>query len=134
MSFPDSLLQPLFFIAALVNIFMGGAAALLPALPLRLLFGVESATTAPTLTFYHITFWLFVVVMGIGYYLVSRNPVQHLGIILIGALGKLSFAGAMVYAYSTGLATAWAFGAIAWDGGLGLLFGYILFERRESWL
>jgi hypothetical protein len=34
----------------------------------------------------------------------------------------------ILYAYFTGHATPLVFAAAAWDGGLGLLFGYILMK------
>jgi len=54
---------------------------------------------------YHYNFWLIVLMMGVGYYLVSRNLQQNWAVALIGAIGKLAIACSWTYLYCIGIGT-----------------------------
>ena len=43
--------------------------------------------------------------MGVGYYLLSRNPKQNWAIALIGAIGKMTIACSWTYLYYIGVGT-----------------------------
>ena len=46
--------------------------------------------------------WLTVFAFGVGYFLVSRNPSRHPGIVIAGGLGKLFFAVHVLLNYGSG--------------------------------
>ncbi len=48
--------------------------------------------------------WGTTLMFFIGYLLVAYNPVKHMGIVLIGGIGKLAFAIAELQLYQAGLA------------------------------
>jgi hypothetical protein len=47
-------------------------------------------TAPPSLFFFHATIW-FIVALGIGYFIVSRDINKNHGIVVLGVLTKISF-------------------------------------------
>ena len=76
----------MFTTAALFN-WMAGGAVVINAVWLFGLFGVTPLPTEPL--FLQLFAWL-VIVFGIGYFWVSRDPVANVPIIKLGMIGKLS--------------------------------------------
>ncbi|MFL5752218.1 MAG: hypothetical protein ACJ76F_02330 [Bacteroidia bacterium] len=68
----------------------------------------------------------FILVMGIGYWIVSLDPSRNKGLILVGIIGKLSTAFTWIIVFFMGYGTimllAGALGDLAWS----LLFCYYL--------
>ena len=62
---------------------------------------------------YHYNFWLVVLMMGIGYYLVSLNLRQNWAVVLLGVIGKLSIGFTWLYIWWKHKATLFlVFGAL----------------------
>ena len=82
----DRSIRTLFFTAALFNWLVG----LVLHLDAKLLFGLFGVTPIPTETLFVQLFAWLVIVFGVGYLWVSRDPVANLPLIKLGALGKAS--------------------------------------------
>ncbi|MHA2035115.1 MAG: hypothetical protein ACW972_07575 [Promethearchaeota archaeon] len=76
----------LFLIGAIYNLLIGGAFIALSPLgdSLSSIFGMQ---TPPSLVFMHGFFGL-VFIIGIGYYIVSRDIDNNHGVVILGAIGK----------------------------------------------
>lgn len=81
----------LFQVAAAWNIVAGIAAMVQPALFYRLAYAYDGPIDAIWLQM-HIGFWLLIVLLGVGYVLVGRDPEHNRGIVVLGAMGKTVFA------------------------------------------
>jgi apolipoprotein N-acyltransferase len=82
----EKLLKPLFLSAAIFNWAVGLALAF----EARLLFDLFRVTPAPSEPLFLQLFSWLVVVFGIGYFWVYRNPAGNVPIISLGILGKMS--------------------------------------------
>lgn len=78
---------------------------------------------------YHMMMWSFVLAMGFGYVIASRDPARQTGLMVAAAVGKLFAAGAWSEMLFSGLG-AWPLAAgIVWDGALGVLFSVFVAQR-----
>jgi hypothetical protein len=79
-----------------------------------------------------LTFWsnfgFAVVLIGGGYYLVSRDITQNRGLVWLGIFAKLFDVIVLTYRYATGIAKPLVLFPAAVDGGFTLLF--VLFLRK----
>lgn len=79
--------------------------------------------------------WGTTLVYVIGYSIVANNPLKHTGIVIVGGIGKIGFAIALLKFYFSGLAGPIVFVVIIGDFIFGLLFIYYffrLFKTKES--
>jgi hypothetical protein len=79
--------------------------------------------------------WGTTFVYFFGYLIVAHNPVKHVGIVIVGGIGKLGFAVKLLQLYVTGLASSLIFIVIVGDFIFLTLFAYYfvcLFKAKES--
>ena len=80
--------------------------------------------------------WLAVFVYGIGYLIVATKPSQHIGIVMIGLLGKLIFAINIFSRFSSGKFADMALMAASFDMIFVVLFGMFIYlywaKNRKS--
>ncbi len=93
-----------FLIAALWNLSGSVPGVLYPAEMYAREFG--SSLTDAVFTAIYRGVWGTSLVYGLGFLVVSSNPVQHWGIVLMGGLGKVLFAANLGYMYISGW-TSW---------------------------
>jgi hypothetical protein len=72
--------------------------------------------------------WITVLVFGIGFFIVALNPVKHIGIVIMGFLGKLLFASNVLIQYSSEKVSQMAMTAAVIDLVFVLLFGIFIFK------
>jgi len=72
--------------------------------------------------------WITVLVFGIGFFIVSLNPAKHIGIVIMGILGKLLFASNVLIQYSNENVSQMAMTAAVIDLIFVLLFGIFIFK------
>ena len=80
-----------------------------------------------TLYFFR-SLWITVFVFGIGFLIVALNPSKHLGIVIMGLLGKLFFASNVLFQYSHNKVSQMAMTAAFIDLIFVLLFGIFIFK------
>jgi hypothetical protein len=98
---PDSLYDPndgcsmrrtrLFEVAAAWNVVAGAGAVAQPALYYRLAYAYDGPIDAVWLQM-HVGFWFLIVLFGVGYARVGRDPKHNRGVLVLGVLGKTAFA------------------------------------------
>jgi hypothetical protein len=79
--------------------------------------------------------WGTTFVYFFGYLIVAHNPVKHVGIVIVGGIGKLGFAVKLLQLYIAGLASSLIFIVIVGDFIFLFLFAYYfvaLFKAKES--
>ena len=72
--------------------------------------------------------WITVLVFGIGFFIVALNPAKHIGIVIMGFLGKLLFAANVLIQYSNEKVSQIAMTAAVVDLVFVLLFGIFIFK------
>ena len=72
--------------------------------------------------------WITVLVFGIGFFIVALNPAKHIGIVIMGFLGKLLFASNVLIQYSNEKVSQMAMTAAVIDLVFVLLFGVFIFK------
>lgn len=72
--------------------------------------------------------WITVFVFGIGFLIVSLNPAKHIGVVIMGLLGKLFFAANVLFQYSNEKVSQMAMTAASIDLIFVLLFGVFIFK------
>ncbi len=108
-------------LTAVVNIVGGLVNLLLPGVHGQLVLGPEVVIEG-TMLRYHVMFWGFVVVMGLGYAMAARDPERHTALVLCGGLGKLLAVVVWTEMLVNGLGQAIMLPVIVFDGVLGGLF------------
>lgn len=76
--------------------------------------------------------WITVLVFGIGFFIVALNPAKHVGIVIMGLLGKLFFASNVLFQYSHEKVSQMAMTAAFIDLIFVLLFGIFIFKYYSS--
>ncbi len=70
--------------------------------------------------------WITVFVFGIGFFIVATNPAKHIGIVIMGLLGKLLFASNVLIQFSNEKVSQVAMTAALIDLIFVLLFGIFI--------
>ena len=112
----------LFIIAALWNLIGAGFGYFNTEYTFRGLFGRE--LTDPLFYEVYKGAWGTTLMFFMGYLLVAYNPIKHIGVALIGGIGKLSFAIAELQLYLSGLANAKILFIVVGDFLFCILFVY----------
>ncbi len=68
--------------------------------------------------------WGTTFVYFFGYLIVAHNPVKHVGIVIVGSIGKLGFANKLLQLYVAGIASPLVFIVIVGDAIFLVLFAY----------
>lgn len=84
-----------------------------------------------TLYFFR-SLWITVLVFGIGFFIVALNPTKHIGIVIMGLLGKLFFASNALFQYSNEKVSQMAMTAATIDLIFVLLFGIFIFKYYSN--
>lgn len=84
-----------------------------------------------TLYFFR-SLWITVLVFGIGFFIVALNPTKHIGIVIMGLLGKLFFASNVLFQYSNEKVSQMAMTAATIDLIFVLLFGIFIFKYYSN--
>ena len=84
-----------------------------------------------TLYFFR-SLWITVFVFGIGFLIVALNPAKHIGIVIMGLLGKLFFASNVLFQYSNEKVSQMAMTAASIDLIFVLLFGIFIFKYYSN--
>ncbi len=79
-----------FVVAALWNILSSVPASLWPEFNMKLFYGVLYGDDYAIML--NRSFWIVVLIFGIGYMIVSRAPEKNRGIVVMGILGKIAVA------------------------------------------
>ena len=118
---PTSLVATALKITTIVNCTVGITGVAAPTLSAQLLFDIDGPLEGHFLRIYLIV-WLFVGVMGLGYWFGAKDPRHQSGIILFGGVGKILFAGMCIECLFSGFGTMLLLLPIVFDGVLGVLF------------
>jgi hypothetical protein len=119
----------LFEAAAAWNLIAGVGAMAQPALFYRLAYAYDGPIDAVWLQM-HFGFWFLIVLFGIGYGMVGRDPEHNRGILVLGVVGKTGFALFWIAQF-----LAWRASALLALGAVGDLAFAVLFVqwlRREA--
>ena len=96
-------MRPLFVVAALYDIVLGAVFAL----GFRAIYA-RAGIELPNHDAYVQLPAAFIATFGLGFWLVSQDPARHRGIITLGVLMKLSFAGiVLVHRFTDGIPDMW---------------------------
>src|SRR4030042_2141959 len=109
----------LFFLAAGLWNWCGAVPAIFwPGLNLNLFYAITGLQDYPLnyyLVFLNRSFWIAVLVFGLGYLIIASDPGKHLGIVVMGIIGKVIVALAWYYLFAMGKATGFAVFAATGD-------------------
>ena len=124
-----------FLVSGLWN--LGGAipALVSPRLNIQLMYGLFP-TEESSLWFYlellNRGFWMAVLVFGIGYLIIATNPGKHLGIVVMGIIGKILVALVWYYLFAMGKAAGFAVFAATGDSLFTVFFVLYLVRGPRS--
>ncbi|UCD84282.1 MAG: hypothetical protein JSU92_13550 [Deltaproteobacteria bacterium] len=119
-----------FFVAAAWNLIGAVPALVSPRLNLRLFYAV--ITDNYITLFLNRGLWWAILVFGIGYLIIASDPGKHLGIVIMGIIGKTIVAGHWLYLFSIDRATALAVFAVLGDSIFTLFFLLYLIQGPRS--
>jgi hypothetical protein len=117
--------RKLILLLAAIGNFIGAVIALLfPAWFMEQFFRVppQAQGTFPYLPMYHYTFWAFVLIMGIGYWITAGTPEKNKAVIFIGGAGKLIASLFWIMLFAQGMGNWLMIGGGVFD----LCFGSVL--------
>jgi FtsH-binding integral membrane protein len=95
---------------------------------LEMFYGVTENSTI--LRFYHFNLWFFVLMLGVGYWIMGQDPIRNRVMALIGAFGKLFIMGSWIHLLSMNQAKPLILLAIAYDGFFGILMAIFYWKTR----
>ncbi len=95
------------------------------------MFYTEIATST-MLRFYHYNLWFFVLMLGVGYWLLGKEPIRNRGMALIGAFGKLFIAASWIHLLSINHAKPLIILAIIYDGFFGIVMAVFYWKTRNT--
>ena len=128
--------RTILLLVALGNIFGAIIAIAFPAWFMEQFFKVppQAAGTFPYLPMYHYTFWIFVLIMGVGYWMTAITPDKNKAVLFIGGAGKISAAIFWVMLFAQGFGNWFMITGGIYDGLLGivLLVLFLLSPSKES--
>lgn len=88
--------------------------------------------TSTMLRFYHYNLWAFVLVLGIGYWFLGKEPIRNRAMALIGAIGKFFIAGSWIHLLSINHAKPLILVAIAYDAFFGIVMAIFYWKTRNT--
>jgi hypothetical protein len=98
----------------------------------KLLYGFKTKIQYGVTTFILRTFYTHVLVFGLGYYIVSRDPSKNHGIVWMGMLAKIVFFFVAIPYFLKKKITALTFLLAFGDLVFGVLFGLFLMNTRNE--
>jgi hypothetical protein len=100
--------KPLFYIAAAYNIMAAAVALIAPRFHTASFFGPDTAFEGSVALLNTQAFWVSVLLFGLGYLMVARDPSKNHGIVLLAAVGKTYVFVIWAWHYAQGSMTAFA--------------------------
>jgi FtsH-binding integral membrane protein len=88
--------------------------------------------TSVLLRFYHYNLWAFVLMLGVGYWFLGKEPIRNRVVALIGAVGKLVIMGSWIHLLSANQAKPLILVAIAYDGFFGIVMAIFYWKTRNE--
>ncbi len=85
----------------------------------------------PLLRFYHYNFWVFVLLLGVAYWYLAKEPFRYRIIALIGGIGKLIVAASFLHLALNGHAKPLTLFGIAYDGFFGIVLLVFFFFAKD---
>jgi hypothetical protein len=122
-----------FLISALYNIIAAFNGMAFFEVMNKLFFGLKTKIQYGVTTFILRTFYTHVLVFGIGYYIVSRDPSRNRGIVWMGMLAKISFFFVAIPYFLKNKITAITFLLAFGDLVFGVFFGLFLRNTRNKY-
>lgn len=98
----------------------------------KMLYGFKTKIEYGVTTFILRTFYTHVLVFGMGYYIVSRDPSKNRGIVWMGMVAKIAFFFAAIPYFLKRKITALTFLLAFGDFVFGVLFGFFLRNTRSD--
>lgn len=95
---------------------------------LEMFYGMTDSNTM--LKFYHYNLWAFVLMLGVGYWFLGKEPIRNRVLALVGAVGKLFIVVGWIYLLSTNQAKPLVILAILYDGFFGIVMGIFYWQTR----
>jgi hypothetical protein len=95
------------------------------------IFFIETETNA-MLRFYHYNLWAFVLLLGVGYWFLAKEPIRNRVVALIGSIGKLFFAASCVHLLLINHAKPILIMAVIYDGFFGILMAIFYWKTRNE--
>ncbi len=86
--------------------------------------------TGTMLRFYHYNLWAFVLMLGVGYWFLGKEPIRNRALALVGAVGKLFIMFSWIYLLSLNYAKPAIIAAILYDGFFGIVMAIFYFKTR----
>ncbi|MCW3113432.1 MAG: hypothetical protein JWR18_1828 [Segetibacter sp.] len=114
-----------FLVAAIWNVGGGVLGIVSVTFSLKLFYNVTNYPADALFKFHYYNFWLFILFLGFGYYIVSRNVLQNYATALVGIFGKTVLAGFWLYYYLSGQATVMVI--VAGGGDMLFVLGFIMY-------
>lgn len=119
-----------FKVAAVYNFFAALFFLAFPGLGAELMLRGGTVTTFPAHMFYNIT-WAFVLIFGIGYYIVALDVDKNHGVVVIGIIGKLFFYFYFLYLFLRSQCTLFGLAGVSGDLLFSMMFAYFLYKKRS---
>lgn len=124
----------LLLVASVGNLFGAFMALAFPAWFMEQLFNVppQAEGTFPYLPLYHYTFWSFVLIMGIGYWMTAFTPEKNRAVLFIGGAGKIVAALFWALFFSQGFGNWLMISGAIYDGLFGIILFLLFFAKPEQ--
>jgi hypothetical protein len=122
----------LFGVGAAWNFVIGVSILVDPLSSLRLLYAQQPGTDDQLLMMLDRDFGFCVLLFGVGYGIVARDPSRNHGLIWLGIIGKLGVVATLGQRWLTGVATAWVLPAAAGDFVFAALFAWFLWRSDKT--
>ncbi len=97
---------------------------------LELFYGATESSTL--LRFYHYNLWFFVLMLGIGYWFLGKEPIRNRILALIGACGKAFIAGSWIHLLISNHAKPLILVAIIYDGFFAVVMALFFWQSRNE--
>jgi hypothetical protein len=124
-----------FLVSGIWNLSGAVPAIFWPGLNLNLFYAITEFQDYP-LNYYLVllnrSFWIAVLVFGLGYLIIASNPGKHLGIVVMGIIGKVIVAVSWFYLFAMGKATGFAVFAAIGDSLFTVFFILYLVRGPRS--
>ncbi len=122
----------LFSAAAAWNFLAAAVALLAPDFHAASFFTPEAYSNAPMAASYAQGFWVFVLLFGVGYAVVARDPSKNHAIVALAAVGKTYVGVVWLLGAASGVLSALAVSGAVGDLAFAAVFAWFLYDRAKS--
>ena len=127
--FTDDQYSKLWRIAAFYNFFASAIMLIFPQFSAKLVLQAGAVNDFYAHTFYNFT-WAFVMIFGIGYFIVSLDVNKNHGVALLGILGKVFFYLYYLKLYFGSHCTLFGLAGVTGDLLFSIAFSYFLYQKK----